>query len=161
MSSRCVVSGTILSCLLSCFSVSGTLLSCLSSCCVVVSGTILSCPLSCFSKTSDNLIWLTGLKAPITKLFLFKYVIPFLSKGHFTTGVTSFTRCFVNQRWQAVKKALSKGGPEAIDRRSAALDVSTVSVESAQAAQALMKDVSEKMIIQQSRAAFDFYEWVS
>ena len=88
LSSRCVVSGTILSCLVSCFSVSGTLLSCLSSRCVV-SGTILSCPLSCFSKTSENLIWLTGLKAPITKLFLFKYVIPFLSKGHFTTGVRS------------------------------------------------------------------------
>ena len=60
-----------------------------------------------------------------------------------------------------MKRFLGQGGSESIEQRTAALDVSTVPVEAAQAAQNVMKDIAGDEIKRKSRAAHDFYEWVS
>ena len=68
---------------------------------------------------------------------------------------------FLCQNWAVVKKILAKAGSESIEQRTVAIDVSTVPVEAAEAAQSWMKDITPERIKNNSFAAFHFYQWVS
>ena len=68
----------------------------------------------------------------------------------------SFFVCY--QRWDRLKRIM---GDATLCQRIESLDVSTVPVEAAQAAQTAMKDLTAGIIKSKSYATFCLFEWVS